>query len=46
MSRRLMVFAAALLLAVKASAASPLAAPMHDVERIRGLKFDHDIRPS
>ncbi|HKS21677.1 MAG TPA: hypothetical protein VJZ76_02675 [Thermoanaerobaculia bacterium] len=44
MSRRLMVFAAALLLAVQASAASPLAGPMHDVERIRGLKFDHDIR--
>ncbi|HEY6136446.1 MAG TPA: hypothetical protein VI670_01650 [Thermoanaerobaculia bacterium] len=44
MSRRLMVFAAALLLAVQASAASPLAAPMRDVERIRGLAFDHDIR--
>src|SRR4029079_15586877 len=44
MSRRLMVFAAALLLAVEASAASPLAAPMRDVERIRGLQFDHDIR--
>ena len=44
MSRRLMVFAAALLLAVSASAASPLAGPMRDVERIRGLHFDHDIR--
>ena len=44
MSRRLMILAAALLLAVSASAASPLAAPMRDVERIRGLRFDHDIR--
>ena len=44
MSRRLMLFAAALLLAVSASAASPLAAPMRDVERIRGLRFEHDIR--
>jgi hypothetical protein len=44
MSRRLMVFAAALLFAVSAAAASPLAAPMRDVERIRGLRFDHDIR--
>jgi len=44
MSRRLMMFAAALLVAVSAAAASPLSAPMRDVERIRGLKFDHDIR--
>src|SRR3954468_21975559 len=44
MSRRLMQFLAAVLLAVPAAAASPLTTPMHDVERIRGLKFDHDIR--
>ena len=44
MSRRLTQFLAALLLAASASAASPLAAPMHDVERIRGLRFEHDIR--
>src|ERR1043165_1132928 len=29
---------------VPASAATPLSAPMHDVERIRGLKFEHDIK--
>jgi hypothetical protein len=44
MFRRLTPFLAALLVAAAASAASPLAAPMHDVERIRGLKFEHDIR--
>lgn len=44
MSRRLMQFLAALLVAGTAAAASPLTAPMHDVERIRGLKFDHDVR--
>jgi hypothetical protein len=44
MSRRLTHFLATLLLAAAAAAASPLSAPMHDVERIRGLKFAHDIR--
>src|ERR1044071_6972170 len=44
MSRRLTHFLATLLLAATAAAASPLTAPMHDVERIRGLKFAHDIR--
>src|ERR1051326_3366754 len=41
MSRRLMQFVAALLLTAPAL---PLIASMHEVERIRGLKFDHDIR--
>jgi hypothetical protein len=48
MSRRLMQFVAALLLTAPAlpliAAPSPLTASMHEVERIRGLKFDHDIR--
>jgi len=44
MSRRLTHFLAALLLAASASAASPLAAPMRDVERIRGLRFDREIK--
>ena len=44
MSRRLTQFLAALLLAASASAASPLATSMHEVERIRGLRFEHDIR--
>lgn len=45
MSRRLTnLLTALLLLAASANAASPLAAPMRDVERIRGLKFTHDIR--
>jgi hypothetical protein len=44
MSRPLTHFLAALLLAAAASAATPLSAPMHDVERIRGLKFEHDIK--
>lgn len=44
MFRRLMLFAAALLAAAPLLADSPLAAPMHDVERIRGLRFEHDIR--
>ncbi len=44
MSRRLTHFLAVLLLASTAAAASPLATPMRDVERIRGLKFEHDIK--
>jgi len=39
-----MQFLAALLLTASAAGASPLTAPMHEVERIRGLKFDRDIR--
>jgi hypothetical protein len=44
MFRRLTPFLAALLTAASAFAASPLAVPMRDVERIRGLSFDHAIR--
>lgn len=49
MFRRLTLLFAAVLLAAPAFAAEPvaassLAAPMHDVERIRGLKFAHDIK--
>src|ERR1043165_1011577 len=44
MSRPLTHFLAALLLAAAASAATPLSAPMHDVEGIRGLKFEHAIK--
>ncbi|HEV2721454.1 MAG TPA: hypothetical protein VG323_15640 [Thermoanaerobaculia bacterium] len=45
MFRRLTLLAAALLAAAPLLAdPSPLAAPMRDVEHIRGLRFEHEIR--
>jgi hypothetical protein len=44
MFRRLPLLFAAVLVAASASAESPLAAPMRDVERLRGLTFEHDIQ--